>query len=248
MSPPCSAEAAGGLHPPYPDSLCPRPLHPESCLWQPETGPRVARTCGLWWPFCEQAGWRPGAQSLSFLPEHWSPSWVPPPCLLVPSQHQPSGSAGAQASAVRVCGSGCTLLNKLPQIHLSSVCSCLCGGGVYLCLSVCVYLHRQIFSTACRPSTCRIRYRALAGAAPYPALHCQRGRNAWGPCSDLHTGVCGELRVPSLCPPWGPPLSEASFHLFQGIVWPQVFSGVVGNCVNGLANYVLVSVLGQGVR
>ncbi|XP_043759922.1 multidrug and toxin extrusion protein 2 isoform X2 [Cervus elaphus] len=33
-----------------------------------------------------------------------------------------------------------------------------------------------------------------------------------------------------------------------GIVWPQVFSGVVGNCVNGLANYVLVSVLGQGVR
>ncbi|XP_069459710.1 multidrug and toxin extrusion protein 2 isoform X10 [Ovis canadensis] len=33
-----------------------------------------------------------------------------------------------------------------------------------------------------------------------------------------------------------------------GIVWPQVFSGVVGNCVNALANYVLVSVLGQGVR
>ncbi|XP_017920222.1 PREDICTED: multidrug and toxin extrusion protein 2 isoform X2 [Capra hircus] len=33
-----------------------------------------------------------------------------------------------------------------------------------------------------------------------------------------------------------------------GIVWPQVFSGIVGNCVNALANYVLVSVLGQGVR
>ncbi|KAJ8793716.1 hypothetical protein J1605_003527 [Eschrichtius robustus] len=34
----------------------------------------------------------------------------------------------------------------------------------------------------------------------------------------------------------------------QGIVWPQVLSGVVGNCVNGLANYILVSVLGLGVR
>uniref|UniRef100_A0A4W2FUU9 Multidrug and toxin extrusion protein n=1 Tax=Bos indicus x Bos taurus TaxID=30522 RepID=A0A4W2FUU9_BOBOX len=38
------------------------------------------------------------------------------------------------------------------------------------------------------------------------------------------------------------------YPLFQGIVWPQVFSGIVGNCVNGLANYILVSVLGQGVR
>ncbi|XP_026986971.1 multidrug and toxin extrusion protein 2-like isoform X15 [Sagmatias obliquidens] len=34
----------------------------------------------------------------------------------------------------------------------------------------------------------------------------------------------------------------------QGIMWPQVLSGVVGNCVNGLANYILVSVLGLGVR
>ncbi|XP_077019371.1 multidrug and toxin extrusion protein 2-like [Tamandua tetradactyla] len=34
----------------------------------------------------------------------------------------------------------------------------------------------------------------------------------------------------------------------QAIVWPQVLSGVVGNCINGLANYVLVSVLGLGVR
>ncbi|XP_016000631.2 multidrug and toxin extrusion protein 2 isoform X3 [Rousettus aegyptiacus] len=34
----------------------------------------------------------------------------------------------------------------------------------------------------------------------------------------------------------------------QGIVWPQVLSGVVGNCVNGLANYALVSVLSLGVR
>uniref|UniRef100_A0A8D1HJN7 Multidrug and toxin extrusion protein n=1 Tax=Sus scrofa TaxID=9823 RepID=A0A8D1HJN7_PIG len=37
-------------------------------------------------------------------------------------------------------------------------------------------------------------------------------------------------------------------HLFQGVVWPQVLSGIVGNCVNGLANYILVSTLGQGVR
>ncbi|XP_063473899.1 multidrug and toxin extrusion protein 2 isoform X2 [Symphalangus syndactylus] len=34
----------------------------------------------------------------------------------------------------------------------------------------------------------------------------------------------------------------------QKITWPQVLSGVVGNCVNGVANYVLVSVLNLGVR
>ncbi|XP_044777738.1 multidrug and toxin extrusion protein 2 [Neomonachus schauinslandi] len=34
----------------------------------------------------------------------------------------------------------------------------------------------------------------------------------------------------------------------QGIVWPQVFSGIVGNCINGLANYILVSMLSLGVR
>ncbi|KAM5309970.1 multidrug and toxin extrusion protein 2-like isoform 5-T7 [Glossophaga mutica] len=34
----------------------------------------------------------------------------------------------------------------------------------------------------------------------------------------------------------------------QGIVWPQVLSGVVGNSINGLANYILVSVLNLGVR
>uniref|UniRef100_A0A8I5TKI1 Multidrug and toxin extrusion protein n=1 Tax=Pongo abelii TaxID=9601 RepID=A0A8I5TKI1_PONAB len=32
------------------------------------------------------------------------------------------------------------------------------------------------------------------------------------------------------------------------ITWPQVLSGVVGNCVNGVANYALVSVLNLGVR
>ncbi|XP_045442461.1 multidrug and toxin extrusion protein 2 isoform X1 [Pipistrellus kuhlii] len=34
----------------------------------------------------------------------------------------------------------------------------------------------------------------------------------------------------------------------QGIVWPQVLSGLVGNGINALANYVLVSVLSLGVR
>uniref|UniRef100_A0A2K6NQE5 Multidrug and toxin extrusion protein n=1 Tax=Rhinopithecus roxellana TaxID=61622 RepID=A0A2K6NQE5_RHIRO len=43
-------------------------------------------------------------------------------------------------------------------------------------------------------------------------------------------------------------LSRVSFHLFQKITWPQVLSGVVGNCVNGVANYVLVSVLNLGIR
>uniref|UniRef100_A0A452TJI6 Multidrug and toxin extrusion protein n=1 Tax=Ursus maritimus TaxID=29073 RepID=A0A452TJI6_URSMA len=33
----------------------------------------------------------------------------------------------------------------------------------------------------------------------------------------------------------------------RGIVWPQVFSGIVGNCINGLANYILVSMLRLGV-
>ncbi|XP_006877493.1 PREDICTED: multidrug and toxin extrusion protein 2 [Chrysochloris asiatica] len=34
----------------------------------------------------------------------------------------------------------------------------------------------------------------------------------------------------------------------QGIIWPEVLSGIVGNCVNALANYTLVSVLNLGVR
>ncbi|XP_049632850.1 multidrug and toxin extrusion protein 2-like [Suncus etruscus] len=34
----------------------------------------------------------------------------------------------------------------------------------------------------------------------------------------------------------------------QGIIWPQVLSGILGNCVNGLANYVLVSMLSLGIR
>lgn len=45
-----------------------------------------------------------------------------------------------------------------------------------------------------------------------------------------------------------PHLTPTPMHLFQGVVWPQVLSGIVGNCVNGLANYILVSTLGQGVR
>lgn len=50
--------------------------------------------------------------------------------------------------------------------------------------------------------------------------------------------------------PWASPThAQGTKHgLFQGIVWPQVLSGVVGNCVNGITNYVLVSVLGLGVR
>ncbi|XP_058415631.1 multidrug and toxin extrusion protein 2 isoform X1 [Diceros bicornis minor] len=57
------------------------------------------------------------------------------------------------------------------------------------------------------------------------------------PCLGLSTS-------PRSCPP----LSKASFHLFQGIIWPQVLSGVVGNCVNCLANYILVSLLSLGIR
>lgn len=73
------------------------------------------------------------------------------------------------------------------------------------------------------------------------------------------TGTGEEPRVPSLSPTpslpglthiplFLPPLSKARFHLFQGIIWPQVLSGVVGNCINCLANYVLVSLLSLGVR
>lgn len=53
---------------------------------------------------------------------------------------------------------------------------------------------------------------------------------------------------PACAPPVSPHSVRPVIPLFQGIVWPQVFSGIVGNCVNGLANYILVSVLGQGVR
>ncbi|XP_022347192.1 multidrug and toxin extrusion protein 2 isoform X1 [Enhydra lutris kenyoni] len=58
------------------------------------------------------------------------------------------------------------------------------------------------------------------------------------------------LSNPWICLGWATPLAPAPhpLHLFQGIVWPQVFSGIVGNCINGLANYILVSMLRLGVR
>lgn len=81
------------------------------------------------------------------------------------------------------------------------------------------------------------------------------------PCHLLISGLgarkegaaCSQpLSNPWMCSglsPWSClPHRRASFHLFQGIIWPQVLSGIVGNCVNGLANYVLVSVLSLGVR
>ncbi|XP_045146745.1 multidrug and toxin extrusion protein 2 isoform X2 [Echinops telfairi] len=34
----------------------------------------------------------------------------------------------------------------------------------------------------------------------------------------------------------------------QGIIWPEVLSGIVGNCINVLANYALVSVMNLGVK
>uniref|UniRef100_A0A8C2PKE7 Multidrug and toxin extrusion protein n=1 Tax=Capra hircus TaxID=9925 RepID=A0A8C2PKE7_CAPHI len=145
-SPPCSAEAAGGLHPPPTASA--QGLSTQSVVSGSQRQvlgwPRPAGSGG---PSVNRPGWWPGAQSLSFLPEHWSPSRVHPPCPLAPSWHHPSGRAGAQASKAN-------FLYSLQAKYLQN----------------------------------------------------------------------------------------------QGIVWPQVFSGIVGNCVNALANYVLVSVLGQGVR
>uniref|UniRef100_A0A8C7B9F1 Multidrug and toxin extrusion protein n=1 Tax=Neovison vison TaxID=452646 RepID=A0A8C7B9F1_NEOVI len=44
------------------------------------------------------------------------------------------------------------------------------------------------------------------------------------------------------------PALPVSASGWRGIVWPQVFSGIVGNCINGLANYILVSMLRLGVR
>uniref|UniRef100_A0A2K5SIX3 Multidrug and toxin extrusion protein n=1 Tax=Cebus imitator TaxID=2715852 RepID=A0A2K5SIX3_CEBIM len=61
---------------------------------------------------------------------------------------------------------------------------------------------------------------------------CLKGQERESP---FHTWVC-------------PPTIRASFHFFQKITWPQVLSGVVGNCVNGMGNYALVSVLDLGIR
>lgn len=44
------------------------------------------------------------------------------------------------------------------------------------------------------------------------------------------------------------PPYQGQFSLFQGIIWPQVLSGALGNCVNALANYILVFVLSLGIR
>ena len=113
---------------------------------------------------------------------------------------------------------------------------------------MCVFiLYRQIFFTACWPNICKIRYGSLAAAAPSPTLF------QWAGVPGVPSVLCPVLiatRGPSrscVSPAFVHP-AQSHPHLLQGIVWPQVLSGVVGNCVNGLANYILVSVLGLGVR
>ena len=196
-------------------------------------------------PSVNRPSWRPGAQSLSFLPEHWSPSQVHPPGPLAPSRHHPSGRAGAQASTAHICGSGRALVKQWPHAHLSSV---LVHVEVLLtCVCVCSFTQAN-FLYSLQAKYLQNQVQGPSWSCPLPCTALPSRGGVPGVPVLTSTRVCGELHAPSLCPPGVPPLGEASFPLFQGIVWPQVFSGIVGNCVNGLANYILVSVLGQGVR
>ena len=117
---------------------------------------------------------------------------------------------------------------------LTCVCVCLFTQANFLYSLQAKYLQNQV--------------QGPSWSCPLPRTALSSGGGVPGVPVLTSTRVCEEPRAPSLCPPSVPPLIEASFPLFQGIVWPQVFSGIVGNCVNGLANYILVSVLGQGVR
>uniref|UniRef100_A0A452R654 Multidrug and toxin extrusion protein n=1 Tax=Ursus americanus TaxID=9643 RepID=A0A452R654_URSAM len=115
---------------------------------------------------------------------------------------------------------------------------------------------------SCWQNICKIRYRSLArGATPCPStVPYSSGKGCLGfllsaPSVSLTKAQQGAacpqpLSSPRTCPGWATPLAPAlhALHLFQGIVWPQVFSGIVGNCINGLANYILVSMLRLGVR
>lgn len=138
-SSPCSAEAAGGLHPPYPHSLCPRPLHPESCLWQPETGPRVAPTCGFWWPFCEQAQLAARGPVPLVLAGALEPLSGPPSRPAGPIPAPPLRQGGGTGQHGAYLWVGRALVKQWPHAHLSSVCPSPCGGVAYLCLCVFIY-------------------------------------------------------------------------------------------------------------
>nr|XP_054112993.1 multidrug and toxin extrusion protein 2 [Callithrix jacchus] len=111
-----------------------------------------------------------------------------------------------------------------------------------------------LLSTFCEPAPERVTsspprhvltsaQRRVRGCAsqplPIPRRGCLKGQERESPFHTLGLSTCHASHSH---------LSRASFDFFQKITWPQVLSGVVGNCVNGIGNYALVSVLELGIR
>ncbi|EPY84823.1 hypothetical protein CB1_000441003, partial [Camelus ferus] len=101
---------------------------------------------------------------------------------------------------------------------------------------------------ACRAQGCE-KKGTKAAHPPTPASPCQSAmrRIAWGKFMNSGQNCVGPDYI--LCDPSiQNQIVEKLKKSLKGVVWPQVLSSIVGNCVNGLANYILVSVLGWGVR
>lgn len=198
-SPPCSAEAAGGLHPPYPHCLCPRPLHPECCLWQPETSPRVAPTYGLWWPFCEQARLAARGPVLLVLARALEPLSGPPSLpagpILAPPLRQGRGT-GQQGAYLQVG----TQSGEAAAPHSSQQCLFLSMWRCCLLVSVCLFTQANfLYSLQAKYLQNQVQGPSWSCPLPHTALSSRGG--VPGVPILTSTRVCGEPHVPSLCPP-----------------------------------------------
>lgn len=209
--------------PPSPHCLCPRPLHPECCLWQPETSPRVAPTCGLWWPFCEQAwlvarGPVPLVLARALEPLSGPPS-LPAGPILAPPLRQGRGT-GQQGAYLWVG----THSGEAAAPHSSQQCLFLSMWRCCLLVSVCLFTQANfLYSLQAKYLQNQVQGPSWSCPLPHTALSSRGG--VPGVPILTSTRVCGEPHVPSLWPPPPPLVSRHSirpvFTFFRASFGPK---------------------------